>query len=271
MFRVNYCMKKASGMSEEKFQEFFRKIYGPLVAKHQTNLDIRRYVQSYNLLPDKLGPMFREARPEMHEPFDGTAAFWFHNLEDMERILNSPEGKAAMEELIACEKEFVDLPKSTIFLSKEVPQINPMPEDGILALNGSPYIKLVYVLNALPSLGREKCHLHWQVRHGGITRRFGEALGFLRYIQSHTIDSPINDLLRTPRGTLEAYDGVTEVWFDWAFLNALLIDPDSEGQKGFGLLGEDEYRFVDLSRSSTWMAKEHVLIDSGQPIWGAAN
>jgi len=263
MIRVNFCKRKASYKSEEEFLDFYRKVYGPLIAKHQTTLDIRRYVQSYNLTPDKIGSMLRESRPEMHEPFDGTGTFWWHDLNSMEQALKSSAGKATMEELIACEKEFVDLSKSSIFLSKEVPQINPMPENGILALSGSPIIKLVYVLHALPTLGREKCQLWWQVNHGCITRQNGVALGFLRYIQSHTIDNPLIDLLRKPREALEPYDGLTEVWFDRAELNSLLNDADCEGQEAFGLLLEDEYKFVDMARSSTWFTKEHVLVDSG--------
>jgi len=267
MLRVNYCLKRSPKLSEEQFRDFFRKTYGPLVAKHQTTLDIRRYVQSYTMIPDKYGVALRQGRPEMHAPFDGTATFWWHNRDRLDSLLKVDEGKAAMEELLECEREFVDLSHSCIFLSKEVPQINPMPENGILALPGSSIIKVIYVLRARPELGREGCQQWWQMRHGWITRRHGVALGFLRYIQSHTIEDPLNDTFRTQRGTVDLYDGLTEVWFNHMELDNLINTPDCEGAQVFGLLLEDEYKFVDMGRSSTWFAKEHVLVDSGLEPW----
>lgn len=267
MIRVNYCMKRLAKMTEEGFRDYFRKIYAPLVAKHQTTLDIRRYVQSYSLIPDKFGKSIREARPELHEPFDGTATFWWHNRDRMERMLTSSEGQAAIQEMLECEREFVDLSHSSIFLSKEVPVINSLPENGILALPGSPIIKIIYVLHAPPSVGREKCQFWWQTRHAAIVRRYGVALMFMRYIQNHTIDDPLNDTLRKSRGTLEPYDGLTEAWLNRMVLNYIFNNPDCEGQEAFGLLLEDEYKFIDVSRSTTWFSKEHVVIDSGQPIW----
>jgi len=261
MIRVNYVLKRAPGMPREEFEDYFRNVYGPLVAKHQSRLDLRRYVQSYTLLKDPTGKALRAARPEMHEPFDGTAVFWWRSHDQMADVLGSSAGKLAHEELLECERKFVDLSGSSIFPTKEVPQINPMPEDGILAKVGSPIVKLIYVLHALPALGREKCHLWWQTRHGAITRRYGAAMGFLRYIQSHSIDDPMNDILRKDRGTLSPYDGLTEVWFDRLYLADVIRSPDCEGAEGFGLLLEDEYKFVDMSGSSTWFSKEHVLVE----------
>jgi hypothetical protein len=248
-------------MYREEFEDRFRNVYGPLVAKHQSTLDLRRYVQSNTLLKDSFGDALRAARPEMQEPFDGTAAFWWPDRDRMAGALSTPEGRAAVEELIECERKFVDLPRSAVFLSKEVPQINPMPEDGILARSGSPIIKLIYVLNALPALGRNGCHSWWQTRHGAITRRYGAAMGFLRYIQSHTIDDPLTDAWRVPRGAMRPFDGLTEVWFDRLYLADVIGNPDCEGTEGFGLLLEDEYKFVDLAGSSTWFSKEQVLVE----------
>lgn len=261
MIRVNYVLKRAPGMPREEFEDYFRNVYGPLVAKHQSKLDLRRYVQSYTLLKDPTGEALRAARPEMHEPFDGTAAFWWRSRDQMADVLGSSAGKLAHEELLECERKFVDLPGSSIFPAKEVPQINPMPEDGILAKVGSPIVKLIYVLHAHPALGREKCHLWWQTRHGAITRRYGAAMGFLRYIQSHSIEDSMIESMRKNRGTLSLYDGLTEVWFDRLYLADVIRSPDCEGAEGFGLLLEDEYKFVDMSGSSTWFSKEHVLVE----------
>lgn len=261
MIRVNFVLRRLPGMSAEEFENIFRNIYGPLVAKHQSTLDLSRYVQSYTLLKDTLGEALRTARPEMHEPFDGTAALWWPNRERMEAALGSPAGKAALAELVACEKTFADLSRSCIFLTREIPQINPMPEDCVIARSGSPVVKLIYVLRALPALGRAQCQTWWQSRHGAITRKYGAAMGFLRYIQSHSYDDPLNAALAKGRGTLAPYDGVTEVWFDRLYLADVIGNPDCEGSEGFELLLEDEYKFVDMSGASTWFSKEHVLVE----------
>ena len=262
MIRANYVLRRLPGMSPKEFEDTFRNIYGPLVAKHQRHLDLERYVQSYTLLSDPVGEALRSARPEMHEPFDGTATFWWATRERMESALEAPEGRAALKELMECEQKFVDASWSSIFLTREIPQINPMPENGILARSTSSIVKLIYVLHALPELGRSACHAWWQTRHGAITRKYGAAMGFLRYIQSHSLEDPLNALLGTPRGTLEPYDGLTEVWFDRLHLADVMRNPDSEGAEGFGLLLEDEYKFVNISRSSTWFSKEQVLVES---------
>lgn len=261
MIRVNYVLRRLPGTSPEEFEDTFRHIYGPLVAKHQSTLDLHRYVQSYTFLKDPVGEALRAARPEMHEPYDGTAAFWWPTRDRMASALGAPGGKAAASELLECERKFVDHSRSCIFLTREIPQINPMPEDGILARSGSPIVKLIYVLHALPSLGRAGCQAWWQTRHAAITRRYGAAMGFRRYIQSHSFEDPLNAVLGKERGTLAPYDGLTEVWFDRLHLADIMRNPDCEGAEGFGLLLEDEYRFVDISGSSTWFSKEHVLVE----------
>ena len=40
-----------------------------------------------------------------------------------------------------------------------------------------------------------------------------EDLRTKEYVQSHTLDTPLNEGLRTSRGMIPEYDGVAEVWF----------------------------------------------------------
>jgi hypothetical protein len=248
-------------MTSEEFYNFFRNIYGPLVASHQSKLNLRRYVQSYPLCNDSIGEGMRAARPEIQTPFDGTATFWWDFEDDTVDNLTSETGKTSHKELIECERQFVDLAKSSIFVTKEIPQINPMPENSVLATLYSPIIKCCYPLNFRPELGRDKGQYRWMTGHADLTRRFGEAMYFLRYIQSHTIDSPVQEILRDPRGTMEPYDGITEVWWNQVDLTLLMNTPGSAGMEAFALLGPDEYRFMDISRSSVWFSKEQVFVE----------
>jgi hypothetical protein len=70
----------------------------------------------------------------------------------------------------------------------------------------------------------------------------------------------LNGLIRQSRGAAEAYDGITEVWWDKIEdLVGVLQTP--EGQKINMLLAEDEGRFVDLKRSAVFFTEEHTIFD----------
>ena len=79
-------------------------------------------------------------------------------------------------------------------------------------------------------------------------------------MQSHTIDSPLNDYIKKSRGLSEAYDGVGEIW--WRSEEEFLAAVSSpEGQKLRAMFVEDESKFIDLSASSAFFTIEHVLIE----------
>ena len=82
------------------------------------------------------------------------------------------------------------------------------------------------------------------------------AMGAKKYVQSHTLNTPLNEGLRISRGMLPEYDGVAEVWFE--SVQALIEGMSSpEGQKlGMALL-EDEKNFIDHSKSSAFIVEEH--------------
>ncbi len=77
-----------------------------------------------------------------------------------------------------------------------------------------------------------------------------------KYVQSHTVDTPLNEGLRSSRGMLPEYDGVAEVWFE---SEEELIEAMSspEGQKLGAALLEDEGNFIDHSKSSAFIVREH--------------
>jgi uncharacterized protein (TIGR02118 family) len=122
-------------------------------------------------------------------------------------------------------------------------------------------IKFVYCLRRLPGLSRGEFRRHWLETHGPLVRSHAGALRIRRYIQVHTLESPVNDALRESRGALEPYDGVAELWWDSADdLAAATASP--EGQKAAQDLLDDERRFIDLERSSLWIGEEHVVVEA---------
>ena len=120
-------------------------------------------------------------------------------------------------------------------------------------------VKLVFCLTRLPHLSREEFQRHWRERHGPLVRESAKALGIRRYVQVHTLATPVNDALRRGRGGPEAYDGVAELWFDsLETLTAAGATP--EGRAAGRRLLEDERRFIDLARSPVWIAEEHEVV-----------
>ena len=120
-------------------------------------------------------------------------------------------------------------------------------------------IKLVFCLTRLPHLSREEFQRYWRERHSPLVRESAKALGIRRYVQVHTLETPVNEALRRGRGGPEAYDGVAELWFD--SLDALAAaGTTSEGRAAGRRLVEDERTFIDLARSPVMVAAEHDII-----------
>jgi len=121
-------------------------------------------------------------------------------------------------------------------------------------------IKLSFSVRRLESVPEEEFHRYWRDEHGPLVRSVKDDIGVIRYVQTHTIASPLNDAFRVSRGTLEPFDGVAELW--WDSIESLIAGSSSEaGRKAGALLLEDEKRFIDLERSSLFIAEETVIIE----------
>jgi len=119
-------------------------------------------------------------------------------------------------------------------------------------------IKFVYCIRRLPTLSREEFQRYWLETHGPLSRERDPALGVKRYVQVHTLDSPMNEVLRKSRGGGEPYDGVAELWWDSIEdMAAATATPD--GLRAGQELFEDERRFIDFQRSALWVAQEHEI------------
>lgn len=121
-------------------------------------------------------------------------------------------------------------------------------------------IKLVYVIRRRAELSPEAFRKRWLEQHGPLVKSLAEAIGARRYVQSHTLDTPVNDALAEARGMGEPYDGITEVW--WDSLDDLVAATQSpEGQAAMQRLVEDESEFIDFDRSSVFMTEEHSIFE----------
>ena len=119
-------------------------------------------------------------------------------------------------------------------------------------------IKFVMCLRRHPDMTREQFQDYWINKHGPFFMKNAAVMRAKKYVQSHTVDTPLNEGLRSSRGMLPAYDGVAEVWFDSeADLMEAISSP--EGQRLSAALLEDEGNFVDHAASTAFIVKEHEL------------
>ena len=116
-------------------------------------------------------------------------------------------------------------------------------------------IKFVMCLTHHPKMTREEFRDYWKNRHGPFFMDNAAGMGAKKYVQSHTLNTPLNEVLRSSRGMLPEYDGVAEVWFESE--GALMEGMSSpEGQRLSAALLEDEGNFIDHSKSSAFIVED---------------
>ena len=121
-------------------------------------------------------------------------------------------------------------------------------------------IKLVYVLQRRADVAEKDFHDYWLGSHGPRVRGHARAIRARRYVQSHTIDTPVNEALRSARGMLAPAAGITEVWWDsLADFQAAGVDP--AGTEAFADLAADEDTFIDVAQSQVFLTDEKFIFD----------
>jgi uncharacterized protein (TIGR02118 family) len=123
-------------------------------------------------------------------------------------------------------------------------------------------IKIVFVLQRRADLSPDQFRRYWLDEHGPLARGIIEGLGGARYVQSHTLDTELNAALAAPRGAASRYDGVAEIWWPGSLDDLQAAFATEEGQRASAVLIEDESRFIDLERSSIFLAEEHTVYDA---------
>ena len=80
------------------------------------------------------------------------------------------------------------------------------------------------------------------------------------YVQSHTVDDPANEAMRSVRGMLPPVDGITEVWWD-SLADMQAAHATKEGIASRRILSEDEAKFIDFAKSQVFLTEEHLIFD----------
>lgn len=250
MIRLVFLLRRRPDLSLEKFQQYWREQHGPLVASHAQRLNILRYIQVHTL-EESITERMGGERGTMEIPYDGVAELWFESEASLGAVADGEAARVLLED----EREFIDLPRSPLWLAYEYPQVNPA--ESIVARVRSPIVKLYFPLRPPANLSIDDAQLYWRTTHGPLIRSHAAASGLLRYQQVHRFESEPERALREARGTeTEPYMGHAEVWFD---RSAPRRGPEAEAAGRAAV--EDERKFIDFSRSSIWLGKERVFID----------
>jgi hypothetical protein len=102
----------------------------------------------------------------------------------------------------------------------------------------------------------EEFQTYWLNSHADLVRSVRAAIPTMtRYVQSHTVFGALTNGVRASRGTGEPHDGVAEIWMDF---DLQPDDPEAMVAAMQRLL-KDELTFVDMPRSSVFIAEEHVI------------
>ena len=125
-------------------------------------------------------------------------------------------------------------------------------------------VKLVFCIHRQPHLTHEEFLRYWLDEHGRLAISLVKDLRVRRYVQLHTIETPLNDLFAAPRQALEPFDGIVELWFDSLEVVEEMI-ATRPGRRAGKLLLEDERNFIDLDRSHIFFGQEHELITPETP------
>lgn len=115
MVKLVYIVKKRSDVSDAEFHRYWLEHHGPLVRSFAKTMLARRYVQSHAVAPER-GAQMAKARG-MGEPYDGITEVWWDSLDDL--AATGPDAQKAARALLEDEAKFIDLERSTIFLTEE--------------------------------------------------------------------------------------------------------------------------------------------------------
>jgi hypothetical protein len=117
MITLVFCLRRLPRLSREAFQERWLKVHGPMVAERASALRMARYVQSHTFEGSRLGGV--SAIRSAPEPYDGITQVSWRSLDDLMATFEDPAANKAALELLEDEREFIDLPRSPIFFTRE--------------------------------------------------------------------------------------------------------------------------------------------------------
>ncbi|MEL6981290.1 MAG: EthD domain-containing protein [Actinomycetota bacterium] len=117
MYKLTFCLRRRPELTREEFQAYWRGTHAALVADRAGPLRIRRYVQVHTEDVPGLHAAMQRRNGGSPDPFDGIAEIWVDSIDDL--ASDDPALRAAGADLLADEKNFIDLANSPMFVTTE--------------------------------------------------------------------------------------------------------------------------------------------------------
>jgi uncharacterized protein (TIGR02118 family) len=117
VIKAAMAIRRREDVTPEEFHRYWREEHGPLAVRLLEPLKLRRYVQTHTLDSD-LNAQLAAARGTV-EAFDDVAELWWDSLDELVAAFSSEEGQRANAALAEDEARFIDLERSSLFLSEE--------------------------------------------------------------------------------------------------------------------------------------------------------
>jgi uncharacterized protein (TIGR02118 family) len=119
MIKLVLVIRRREDHSPEEFHRYWRDEHGPLAGELLESLGARRYVQTHTLEFDTdLNAALAVARGTS-EAYDGLAEVWWDSLDALLEASSSEEGQRVNATLMEDEARFIDLERSSLFLTEE--------------------------------------------------------------------------------------------------------------------------------------------------------
>jgi len=244
--RLVYIYKRRSDLSPTEFLQYWHDHHAPSAVQNAETLGIETYLQLHTtttILP--IIDTFLQGNQASWSAFDGAAEYYV-NPDTFSTALGTSEGQQALQDLIDDKSNFADLSQSAVWLGEEhVLRREPR-------IPGEPAIIFTWVgngLNPAPAAFQDR-----YLEYGSFVVSLAELLGIHEYIQVHTMDTPLNNMLQTMHGTSAPYP--VHAGFLWDFSQAMTPEALPVMLSIFQL----EPTFIDFSKSAIWFAQEHIII-----------
>jgi uncharacterized protein (TIGR02118 family) len=126
-------------------------------------------------------------------------------------------------------------------------------------------LKMIYCVKRRPDIDVDEFYRYWLKEHGPLVKKHAKELKIRKYIQCHTIkdtdEIPLNKMIKDSRGSIDAYDGAAELWWD-SIDDFMAVISNPDGVEAGQILLEDEQNFIDLARSCVFFSEEHTIVGS---------
>ncbi len=117
MYKLTFCLRRRPDLSRQEFQTYWLETHADLVAERAGPLRIRRYVQSHTEDLAGLHAAMQRRNGGAPEPYDGIVEIWVDSIDDL--TSDDQDLRAAGADLLADERNFIDLANSPMFVTRE--------------------------------------------------------------------------------------------------------------------------------------------------------